>query len=101
MTAPGRIACCVPFCRRTCRNDGGFAEWICGKHWAAVSKTTKRRRRLADRAKARAFRRSDQQYLEQGGLTESQLNRALAAGELSRALWRRCKREATERAMGI
>lgn len=96
-----RITCCVPYCRRTCRNDANFSEWICGKHWSLVSKTTKRRRRLADRAKARAFRRSDQHYLEQGGLTESQINRALAAAEVSRALWRRCKREAIEKAVGI
>ncbi|BEV44742.1 hypothetical protein [Afipia carboxidovorans] len=98
---PDRIACCVPFCRRTCRNDSGFAEWICGKHWALVSKTTKRRRRLADRARERANRRFEQQYRDQDGCTESQLNRALAATDLSAALWRRCKREAIERAMGL
>ncbi|ACI92662.1 hypothetical protein OCAR_5531 [Afipia carboxidovorans OM5] len=66
-----------------------------------MSKTTKRRRRLAVRAKDRANRRFEQQYRDQGGWAEIQLNRALAATDLSAALWRRCKREATERAMGL
>jgi len=39
----GRIACLVPFCRRTHRNYEGFRAWICGKHWAMTSRTWRRR----------------------------------------------------------
>lgn len=101
MTKPDRIACLVPFCRRTLRNDGGFAEWICGKHWAAVRKVTKRRRRIAERAARRASERFDTLYMEQGGVYEPQFQRVMAAKRLSAALWDRCKTEAIERAAGI
>lgn len=36
MVSPGRISCCVPFCRRTRRfenGDGSGSEWICWGHW--------------------------------------------------------------------
>lgn len=101
MIKPGRIACCVPFCRRTLRNDRGFAEWICGKHWAAVRKVTKRRRRIAERAAARASERFDKLYQEQGGFYEPQFQRIQVANRLAAALWERCKTEAIERAAGI
>lgn len=101
MIKPGRIACCVPFCRRTLRNDRGFAEWICGKHWAAVRKVTKRRRRIAERAAERACARLDALYIECGFFNEAQLTRIRAARRLSAALWDRCKTEAIERAAGI
>lgn len=40
-----RQRCLVPFCGRTRRDDGKYAEWICGKHW-----------RLADRLGRRVYR---------------------------------------------
>jgi len=35
VTAPDRIACCVPFCKRTAARDGRpeTTEIICGRHW--------------------------------------------------------------------
>lgn len=36
---PGRLRCCVPFCRKSRRNDVGFDEWICGDHWRMVDKS--------------------------------------------------------------
>ena len=37
MTTLGRLACVVPFCRRTtARAD--FDEWICGDHWRLIDK---------------------------------------------------------------
>lgn len=96
-----RIACCVPFCRRT-TEAGAFREWICGKHWRLVSSRTKRWRRRADRLAARADARFSQEYSGQGGTwTEAQLNRTRAAKRLAIAGWERCKREAIEAAMGI
>ena len=50
LMAGERIACAVPFCRRTYRNKEGFSEWICAAHWRAVPK---RLRRLYSSAKRR------------------------------------------------
>lgn len=97
----GRIPCCVPFCRRTTQ-AGQFSEWICGKHWALVSKRTKRWRRTADRLLARSNARFNRQYDEQGCTwTEPQLRRVDAARDLAKAGWQRCKREAIEAAAGL
>lgn len=44
-----RLACCIPFCRRTFRNDKKGTPWpegmetMCGKHWRLVSKGRRRR----------------------------------------------------------
>lgn len=29
-----RLSCCVPFCRRTTKEN--FGEWVCGSHWRNV-----------------------------------------------------------------
>ncbi|RWE75441.1 MAG: hypothetical protein EOS63_23860 [Mesorhizobium sp.] len=52
MAKAGRVACCVPFCRRTIAHaklqaahglDGIEAnEWICGNHWRNVSTLVRR-----------------------------------------------------------
>lgn len=81
MQAPDRIVCCVPFCRRTTRNDKGYSEWICGKHWPLVPRHLKRRKRQAERIAKRGDRP--------------------AAWRLAGLIWQRCKREAIERAMGL
>lgn len=36
-----RVRCLCPGCRRTTGRP--FAEWICGKHWAAVPKAKRKR----------------------------------------------------------
>lgn len=74
MTPRPRLACLVPFCRRTRHNREGFSEWICGKHWPLVPK---RWRRYLTAAK-RAWRRSP-----------SEANAARCD-----RLWRRCRDEA-------
>lgn len=75
-----RITCCVPYCRRTYRNDEGFAEWICGDHWRAVPKDQRR-------AWARLRRR------RRRGMP--------MAPERGARLWARLKRAAIEAALGI
>lgn len=76
-----RIGCCVPFCRRTRKNDQGWAEWICGDHWRAVPK---------------AFRRVHGRYLRL-------LRRGILPGATpaTSRVWRRVKRAAIERAAGL
>jgi hypothetical protein len=69
-----RIACCVPFCRRTYANEEGFSEWVCAKHWTMTSKAWRRRRSLFKRR-----RRSD----------------------LADKMFARLKRQAIERAVGL
>ena len=76
-----RLSCVVPDCRRTCA-AGEFTEWICGRHWSQVDKRLRR-------AKARIYRRAK---LRQW--------RDPWSGLASR-VWRRCRAQAIERAMGI
>jgi hypothetical protein len=80
-----RLHCCVPFCRRTTRNDKGFSEWICGRHWRAVGH---REKWLHRRAK-RMLR------VGRAGWTAEEI-----AAFAARA-WERCKRHAIEKAVGI
>ena len=69
-----RLVCCVPFCRRTYRNDRGFDEWICGPHWHQTSRTWRRRFFL--------FRRRGRE-------------------DLANRMWASLKTQAIERAAGI
>jgi hypothetical protein len=76
-----RMPCCVPFCRRTRRNDGRFREWICAIHWRAVPRRLKAYKRATQR---RAVATLDPQEI-------ARANRA----------WERCKRVAIEKAGGL
>lgn len=44
-----RIGCLINGCRRTRKNDGGFNEWICQKHWSVVPKSYRKLYSLAKR----------------------------------------------------
>lgn len=79
MSGP-RVACLVPYCRRT-RAHNRYAEWICGPHWRAVPYEV----RLAKR-RAQADARRD----------PSPAN--LAA---ERAAWTACCEVAIEAAAGL
>lgn len=79
-----RLACAVPFCRRTTAH-AGFSEWICGDHW-----------RLTDRRLRQAmFRR--RRLIRRGVIGADR------ARQIDRAdkLWVMLKRQAIERAMGV
>jgi hypothetical protein len=69
MTA--RLPCCVPFCRRT-TPAGGWAEWLCPRHWRLVDAEIK--------ALRRRVRRKGRHRLDD-------------------MLWRRAKRQAIDRAL--
>lgn len=78
MTAD-RLHCLVPGCRRT-TPAGRFSEWVCPKHWPAVSRDL--RRRYA-RAKRRAVK--DPRW-----------------ARIAARLWVRCRQAAIEEAfMGV
>jgi hypothetical protein len=80
MTTPGRLACVVPFCRRTtARAD--FDEWICGDHW-----------RLIDKVCRQVYGRHLRRWRRYG---------AAAYGPAATRIWRRMVAQAVERAMGI
>lgn len=96
-----RIQCCIPFCQRTHRNDEGFSEWICPRHWKNVSKRTRRKKSASEKIALRANQRFRAEYDSQGGYQELQLDRAVAAIALKNRIWERCKREAMEGAAGI
>jgi len=98
-----RIRCVVPFCQRTiaAAKLEPDNEWLCQIHWRLVPATVKRRKRLADRIWNRANATFMRLYDEQGGFQEHQYRRALAALDVRRSAWERCKREAIEGAAGI
>lgn len=95
-----RLSCVVPFCKHTHGRHKGeppfneWTEWICGEHWRLVDQRLKRLRtairRRAERLKTGAeYRR---------GWVHPRLVNALGS---QRRIWRKMKRQAIERAMGI
>lgn len=97
---PGRIPCCVPFCRRTAdaAKMAPHNEMICQKHWKLVPAETKARyrhvRRRATKIWKAVYRSSK---IQQPG-REALYNRSVR--DIT-ATWERIKREAIERAAGI
>jgi len=76
-----RIACCVPFCRRTHKDDLHISEWICQEHWREVP--TMRRK---------AYARMKRRWKKYGKRFDA---------EMCMAAWRSLKKMAIERAAGI
>lgn len=96
-----RLRCCVPGCNRTKQCDGA-TEWICGKHWAVVSR--RQRGRLADnRRYIRRACRLEPLSREFWKLPPGSPARikAVRMWDLHDAIWTRCKAEAIERAVGL
>ena len=82
-----RIQCCIPFCRRTMKQDGRTGEFMCGKHW-----------RLAPLPMRQAFTRKQKWFRgESYRRRHLPLHRCVSISEM----WRRIKRAAIERAAGI
>ncbi|WP_119301117.1 hypothetical protein [Dongia deserti] len=89
---PGRIACVVPFCKRTAPrdpNDDANAEIICGGH-----------KRLVDSGLRRLHRRVCRKV---EGLEVCRANLGLAKTlfGIERRVWAKMKEQAIERAAGI
>jgi hypothetical protein len=80
-----RLHCCVPFCGRSTKNEKGYVEWVCQKHFGPVSARAKFIHRAAKRAQMRG----------RAGWTKDEIN------ALAMRAWARVKREAIERAAGI
>lgn len=93
-----RISCCVPFCRRTCRNDEGYVEHLCGKHWRLADKHLRRRRGKIERRYRRRFGNTGFWEYPAGS---SERIEAVRLWRLLDRLWERCKKQAIERAVGI
>ncbi len=104
MVAVGRIACCVPFCRRWRRGDPR-SEWICWDHWKRIP--LKRRRAYF---RAQVERCPDTMARERGKIPrwmQQRPARTLGSGHYIRPrsiraiwrLWDRLKRDAIERAL--
>lgn len=92
---PGRVACCVPFCRRTAKRTHDVQEVICGKHYRAVPKTWRRGYR-------RACREFDAAFAARPTLaTVSQEDRVARAYRRVAWMWGVIKKRAIEAAMGI
>ncbi len=90
-TKPDRIACCVPFRRRTAARKGKLAdceEIICGKHWRQTPQTLRRRLQKIRRLTKRAVMRGD-------------LGSQNKAWRLDWAVWEKIKAAAIETAAGV
>lgn len=89
-----RLACCVPFCRRTFRNDKNQTPWpegsevICGKHW-----------RLIDRDRRRRYDKLKRLFKNKRGTLQGKL--ADYIHERLGREWERLKTVAIEAAAGI
>jgi hypothetical protein len=79
-----RVACCVPFCRRTTARQ--FVEWICREHWL-----------LIDPRKRRVYARQRRRFRRFAGDEVA----AEIFDRVTDRLWRNIKREAIERAVGV
>lgn len=104
---PGRIACCVPFCRCTVPKDRhpGATEVICAKHWRLVPRALKARKRQCnrriDKLNAAWQRPAFQERIERSGRYikfASTITRAYAAEHRT---WDACKAAAIEIEAGI
>ena len=85
-----RLSCCVPFCHRTRGDRKGDPlrpgmEWLCGDQW-----------RLCDKNYRRAYGRHRRKWRR-----FSPKQRDVLMWVVMDRLWRRLKRQAIERAMGI
>lgn len=95
-TKPGRIACQVPFCRRTAKADGiEGQEILCGKHF-----------RLADKSLIRRYRRwsrrcDDLMSMPPEHYSDDDQLRVVRMFNVCNVMWDRIKRQAIERAVGI
>jgi hypothetical protein len=97
-----RISCCVPYCRRTHHNRERFSGWICAKHWALVSRSTKTALRVNKR-RIRTVLRQRPEYAEYWKMPPGSPRRLRAVAMWARhdQIWQTCKAEAVERAAGI
>lgn len=95
MTKPGRIPCCVPFCRRTSKADGGATEVICAKHYRVTNKTLRRR-----------YRKHQRRYSALVEGVTAQLppdlhDEAVRLSDMLESEWSELKRQSIDAAMGI
>lgn len=93
-----RLACCIPHCRRTYRNDKALTPWprgsevMCGKHYKAAPLDLRQRDRQLRRLLRRVDRLKDAKKRHQLGC------RVVA---WQHGCFARIKAAVTERAMGI
>ena len=95
-----RLKCCVPFCRRTTKQDCG--EWICGPHWRAVPRAARAdlfaaKRELRKMLLAVPMAR---EYWKLSPGSPGRL-RAVRAWRAHDGAWEACKKSAVENAFGI
>ncbi len=103
-----RLRCCVPHCKHTRGprkgdteplREGG--EWICGKHWMALPKQTRRVRYRVERQVEKAVA-AEPLVREWWRLPKGEAR--IAALNLWRRydrIWQACKKQAIEIGMGI
>ena len=93
-----RIHCCVPFCRRTTKDDGHVSEFLCSNHWPTISPHLRRRESKLRRLYKRRF--GDYAFWHFPAGSPKRIE-ALKLRRLYEKAWERCKSQAIERAAGI
>lgn len=95
-----RIACCVPFCRRTTGKP--FKEWICARHWSVVPRSLRAELTAAKR-QAKKITARKPLHREWWKYPAGSADRLSALGMWRRLdrIWDRCKTAAIETAGGI
>lgn len=93
-----RISCCVPFCRRTFKNDEGHTEVICRKHWRLASPYMRCRKTKFFRLYRKRF--GETPYWQYPAGSPQRLE-ALRIDKICERIWKACKKQAIERAAGI
>lgn len=86
-----RIRCCVPYCRRTFKRSADHddeTETMCGKHYRLADPLLRAKRSTINRRRTAALNRMNWPLVDR--LTR-----------ISNFMWRKIKRQAIERALGI
>jgi len=95
-----RVACCVPFCRRTTSAD--TSEWLCPNHWRIVQPSIKQAYFRTLLRMRKVLRRKPQyrRYWELPPGSPARMS-AIDMWARYRSAWAKCKRDAIEGAAGI
>lgn len=93
-----RVACVVPFCRRTAKRTHADQEVICGKHWRQVPEARRRAYSRLLRAYRRRFGSNAFWTYPPGSPLRLE---CLALARRCDVIWTAIKKAAIERAAGL
>lgn len=87
-----RIGCCIGGCRRSWKDDGSYAEIICGRHWKMASSLLRNRSKRLRAAIRKLERKPDYRH------TVADRKRLRRLHNLHNVVFQRIKRAAADSA---